>query len=514
VSTRHSDDTALTDRGESALVIERNGINLISEDERKGKPSDLFWPWFAANVSVLGVSYGSFILGFGLSFWQAVFAALVGVAVSFLFVGYIALAGKRGSAPTMTLSRSVFGIRGNRFPSAISWMLTVGWETALATLAVLATATVFDRLGWGGGNGIKVAALVVVVAMIVLGGTLGFDLIMRMQKWITVVAGALTVLYIVLTADHIHISRLGDLPSGSTQSVIGALLFTMTGFGLGWVNAAADYSRYLPRSAPSNGVVGWTTLGSSLGPAVLLVFGIMLAGSSSTLSTAIANDPVGALTELLPTWFLVPFAVTAVLGLVSGAVMDIYSSGLALLNVGLRVPRYVAVCIDACIMVVGTVYVVFFASDFLVPFEGFLITLGVPVAAWCGVFVADVMLRRQDYAEADLFAPGGRYGDVRWMPIALIVIATLLGWGLVTNTLASWLDWQGYLLGPLGLGGKSGDWAYANLGVIVALAFGFVGYALLGRRRIQQQEAMPASNGIASTDAAAARTGSTDPVER
>ena len=27
-------------------------------DERKGRPSDLFWPWFGANVSVLGLSYG------------------------------------------------------------------------------------------------------------------------------------------------------------------------------------------------------------------------------------------------------------------------------------------------------------------------------------------------------------------------------------------------------------------------------------------------------------------------
>ena len=34
------------------LQIEANGINVISDAERKGKPHDLFWPWFAANVSV------------------------------------------------------------------------------------------------------------------------------------------------------------------------------------------------------------------------------------------------------------------------------------------------------------------------------------------------------------------------------------------------------------------------------------------------------------------------------
>ena len=53
------------------LQVEMNGINVISESERKGHPRDLFWPWFAANISVLGLSYGAFVLGFGISFWQA-----------------------------------------------------------------------------------------------------------------------------------------------------------------------------------------------------------------------------------------------------------------------------------------------------------------------------------------------------------------------------------------------------------------------------------------------------------
>ena len=67
-------------------------------------------------------------------------------------------------------------------------------------------------------------------------------------------------------------------------------------------------------------------------------------------------------------------------------------------------------------------------------------------------------------------------------------LATGLGWGLVTNSAASWLDWQGYLLGPLGLGGTSGAWAYANLGVLAALAVGFLGTLALGRGRVRAQE--------------------------
>jgi NCS1 family nucleobase:cation symporter-1 len=473
------------------LQIEMNGINVITDAERKGHPRDLFWPWFAANVSVLGISYGAFELGFGISFWQAVGAGLVGIVVSFLLCGFIAVAGKRGSAPTMVLSRAAFGVRGNKLPAAISWLLTVGWETVLIILATLATATVFARLGWGGGTGTKVIALIVVSALTVIGGVMGFDLIMRMQAVITVVTAVLTVGFIVLVADKIHWHTVAAIPSGSAQKVIGALVFTMTGFGLGWVNAAADYSRYLPRRSSGRGVIGWTTFGSAVAPIFLLLFGLLLAGSSAKLSSAIAADPIGALTTLLPTWYLVPFAIVAVLGLVGGSVLDIYSSGLALLTLGLRTPRYVAALIDGTVMVLGTIYVVFIAKNFLIQFEGFLITLGVPIAAWCGVMLADIALRRKDYAEPDLYQRTGRYGDIRLLPLAVIVVSTVVGWGLVTNGNASWLTWQGYLLQPFGLGGKTGAWAFANLGVLVALAIGLVVTWAFGRAAVRAQESAP-----------------------
>ena len=475
----------------SRVAVETNGINVISESERKGTPRQLFWPWFGANVSVLGLAYGAFTLGFGISFWQAVVAGVVGIVVSFLLCGFVAIAGKRGSAPTLVLSRAAFGVTGGRVPAVLAWVLTVGWETVLTSLATLATATVFTELGWGGGTATQVVALLVVAGLVVVGGVLGFDLIMRMQAVITVVTGVLTVVYLVLVADEIDWGTVSGLPSGSTQAFIGALVFVMTGYGFGWVNAAADYSRYLPRSASTRGVVGWTTFGSALAPVVLLVVGLLLAGSSADLSSAIGADPIGALATLLPTWFLVPFALVAVLGLVGGALLDIYSSGLALLAAGVRIPRPVAASIDGVLMVLGAIWVVFLAEgDFFVQFQGFLITLGVPVAAWCGIVLADLLLRRRDYAEADLYDPRGRYGAVPPVPLALLVLGTVLGWGLVTNTYASWLTWQGYLLEAFGLGGRDGNWAFANLGVLVALVVGFAGTLLLRRGAVRRQEAL------------------------
>ena len=292
------------------------------------------------------------------------------------------------------LSRAAFGVQGNKLPALVSWILNVGWEIVLTVLATLATATVFHQLGWSSGDVTKVIAFLVITVLIVGSAALGFDTIMRLQAVITVVTGILTVIYFILVAGKIHWTTVSGLHSGSAQAFLGATVLVITGFGLGWVNTGADYSRYLPRRASGGGVVWWTTFGASVAPVFLLGFGLLLAGSSTSLSSAINTDPIGALATILPTWYLVPFVIVAVLGLVGGAVLDIYSSGLTLLAAGLRVPRWSAALLDGVLMIIGTIYVVFFSRNFIGPFEGFLITLGVPIAAWCGVMLADIALRR------------------------------------------------------------------------------------------------------------------------
>ena len=466
--------------------LELNGPNLIQESERSGTAKSLFWPWCGANVSLLALSYGAFFLGFGISFRQASYAAIFGTLLSFLVVGFSSLAGKKSNAPTMILSRAAFGVKGNVVPGALSYLIFVGWETVLVSLATLATGTVFARLGHINHNLSLIIGFIFAVSLTVFGGVLGFATIMKLQKWLTLVTVLMTFLYIALTFDSVNWTAVSAIKDGSTQGFIGALIFGITGIGLGWVNSAADYSRYLPRTVSSKAVIGWTVLGASLVPIVLVIYGSALAGSSKELSDAIAMDPIGALTMLLPTWYLIPFALVAVLGLVGGAILDLYSSGLTLVSIGLPVKRHIAASIDAVIMLAGTIYIVWFADNFFFPFQGFLITLGVPVAVWSAIFVADVVMRKRAYLEVDLFDEAGCYGAWNRKSLALMIIGTIIGWGFVTNTFASWLSWQGYFLNLIG--GKEGPWAFANVGVIFALIIGFFGYILLSRKTIAQQE--------------------------
>lgn len=471
------------------LGVEVTGIEIIDEAERTARPRDLFWPWFAANVSVFGISYAAFVLYFGVSVWQGILVAVIGIVVSFLLCGIIAISGKRGSAPTMILSRSAFGVTGQKVPGVISWFVSIGWETFLSIMAVLATATIFDRLGWSSGTGTKVIATVVVASVIVLASVAGYHIIMKLQSYLTWITGIVTILYIVMTLSHIDLEAVAATPAGSTQSVIGALVMVMTGFGLGWINIAADWSRYQRRDASGASIAFWNTFGGAVAPVLLVSYGLFLAASDERLMEGIANDPIGTLATILPTWFLVPFLVAAVLALVSGAVLGIYSSGLTLLSLGVRIPRPMAALVDGIILTIGTIWVVFFAESFLAAFQSFLITLGVPLASWAGIMIADITLRKRDYDDDALFDVRGRYGAWDWVSIGTMVVASIIGWGLVINLFAedaAWNNWQGYLLAPFG--GKDGVWASANLGVLLALVLSFLITLVARRGTVARQE--------------------------
>lgn len=450
--------------------VETRGIEPIPDEERHGRPAEQFWVWAAANIGLLGIVYGVIVVSFGLDLPQALLAAVVGTVGSFALVGAVSLAGKRTGAPTLVVSRAAFGRRGNALPNLVSYVSLVGWEIVLVALAVQAAEALLDRLGVSGGTWLTALAFVLVAGATIAIGLLGHATILRVQKWATYTFAALTVVFIALYLDEIDWDGLGALPSGSwLDAWVPAVSILAAGLGIGWINAAGDYSRYLPGSTSSRALWGFTTAGASVAALALIVFGVLIAGGGTELASS--GNPVADLAAPLPTWFLVPFLLAAAGGLISGAVLDIYSSGLNLLALGLRLERYKSVAIDGALMIAGNIYILFIAEDFLGTFQGFLLALAVPLAAWAAIFLTDMaLLRRGGYAVADLYRADGRYGDVNWAGVGSLVVATVVGLGLVTNGTFTWLGWW-----------AGGVFESSSLGLFVAFVLAGLLYALTAR---------------------------------
>ncbi|MEU4572216.1 cytosine permease [Nonomuraea sp. ATR24] len=454
------------------LAVERNGINAIPEGERRGRPSDLFWPWAGSNLSLFGVAFGVYVVGLGLGVVPAIITGAVGYALSFGLVGLVAVAGSRSGVPTMTLGRAPFGYQGNKLPAALSYVSNVGWETVLVTLAAQGGAAILGRVAPGVPATTATAVCFAVAALVTIAvGVYGHAMIMVVQRYLTYAFVVLTVIYMVLMAPRLGTAlEGGDAGPGAW---VGGVIFAMTLLGLGWVNCGADYSRYLPSASRPSRVALWTTLGGALPPMVLLVFGVLLAGGDPELAGAAAGDPVAALAGALPTWFLLPYLLTAIGGFLAGAIMDIYSSGLSMLALGVPIRRHYAVLIDGLLMVLGGYYLLFVSTSFLATFQAFLAIIGVVMAAWVAVFLVDLWRLRDGGRSYDerLLRPGAP--AVNWAGVVSLVAASFVGIGLISSADPNIAGLVGFLMSD---DLKAGTFASANIGVVVALVLAGVLY--------------------------------------
>lgn len=162
--------------------------------------------WVAANISVLLLTMGAGLVIFNrLNIWQVLVVAVAAPVVSYGIVGLISIAGKRGGAPGMALSRAVFGQRGNLFPGSLIWVARWGWETINAVSGAYAVLTVLDLLfGIGSSTPLIVVTLLFFVGCTFAVSGLGIKALRVCSTWSTYLFGAFSVLvlgYLVVTTD-------------------------------------------------------------------------------------------------------------------------------------------------------------------------------------------------------------------------------------------------------------------------------------------------------------------------
>ncbi|MEO8971268.1 MAG: cytosine permease [Ktedonobacteraceae bacterium] len=374
--------------------VEMHGIDPIDQQERHGKPLELFWIWFASNIGILGVIYGAFYLvGSGLNVWQGLVVGLIATAVSFLFVGLLSLPGVWAGAPMLTLSRAVFGTRGNIGPTLVSWLSLVGWETILVITSAGALLELLQVFGIQTSAVWTVLSIIVLAAAVVACGYWGHATLVWLQRAATWVFGILTVVIIAFIVPQTNWGKLFSQPPGPWDTgVVTAFVLIMAGTGIGWINSGADYARYLPHRSSGRAITLWTLLGGTLPLYVLMIVGVLLA--SFRADTLTASDALAPIREALPSWLAVPYLVTAIGGLLAGAALDIYSSGLNLLALGLPIKRQYAVLIDGVLMVLGAIYVLLVRNDFQGALTSFLLLLAAGLTVWAAIFLIDMIWRR------------------------------------------------------------------------------------------------------------------------
>ena len=368
--------------------------DLIPENERTGQPKQLFWIWFSLNIGIMGLVYGGMIVSYGLNFIQSVVAALLGAA-SFALIGYLSLPGKLGKAPTFVLSRAPFGTKGNLIPAVLAWICLIGWlsvgnvPTGIFSINAIVTAMGFEVTTTTQVIGLIGLAIAIMALSLVKQETL-----VKAQTIFTYIFGALTVIVLVILVPQTDWAALMNMPNGDwVGGVLPAISIIIAGSALSWAMCASDYSCYQsPQS--SNQSIFWTTTFASATPLFVIMFlGILMNATNPELISS--ADPIAALALQMPKWMVVPYFITALGGIIPPAVISLRSGRNALEATSIKLSDRASIIFHGAIMVLLPTYVLFINGDFLGAFQMFLGVVGIGLAAWTAVFVADYIILRK-----------------------------------------------------------------------------------------------------------------------
>ena len=407
--------------------VEQNGINLIPDGERKGKPRGLMWVFAGANLVLINVIVGALLATMGLSYTQMLVVAL-SANLLYLLVGYGGVPGARVGTTTLVISRTAFGRQGNIVPSILSWLTVVGWEAVNLVLGGLAVFSLAEGLGFPLETAGKSIALILLAGFTFGVAILGHATIFVLQRVFTWALGLIILGLIPQVWAAPALPQAGGA-AGSASLTTLCLAFSLTAaLPISWVNYPADYTRYLPRATRGSSITLWTFLGGYVPTVLLMIIGFVAAKAADLA------DPVGGFQPLLAPWYFQLFLVVVLGGTITNNLLNTYSSGMSLLAAGLNVSRPVAVVIDAVFASAAAIYAIFF-HDFTASFIAFLSLMVAWLAPWAGVYTADLWLRNSKYNGTDLVSvDGGRYrysagwhatGYIAWLAgVAVAVLCT------------------------------------------------------------------------------------------
>jgi nucleobase:cation symporter-1, NCS1 family len=393
--------------------IETHGIEIIPESQRGGTPRRLFWIWLGGTFYVNGLVVGGLLPYLGLNLWQSLLCILL-AAICTIGLGVFTVYGARYGTSTMVIGRASLGRRGQLAPTLLTWLGAVGWECVVSVVAaLLVSAAVTHQWPHADTTVVEIIAFIVVLGGLLMWSLFGHATIGKLQKPLSMLSAVLLIGLVPALLIHGHLAAISwtgylSPPAGHTvwASWFFAFMILMSSGCWGWTAYAAEYARYLPKDTPSKSIISNVFWGSNIGYTVVLLIGLLIA------FTLKAADPITAVPTFLPLWYLILFVLVIVVSTWTTGVLDAYTSGLALLALGLKVPRPVTVIADAILLAIGGVYALFI-YNFIGSFEEFLGLSIAWLAAWNAVVLIDHFMNRKtlnyDKPEDLLAGEGGRY---------------------------------------------------------------------------------------------------------
>jgi NCS1 nucleoside transporter family len=453
------------------LRIDAHSIEPIPEADKDSTGPQQMWIWAGANIAPINWALGALGIVLKLGLWETIAVIVLGNVVGCAIFAAFTVMGHRTGVNQMVLCRSAFGRRGAFLPSALMFLMTLGWIGVNTYFPVKIAVAILGQFGiddtWL--TNLVVATVVMVIQVLI--GIYGFYAIRTFEKYTVPVTAAIMVLMSVLAWTRpgvVNWHLTSTLPPAAHLAMITLLMTAIgVGWGISWVTWASDYSRFVPRTVSSTAVFWYSYAGMFVPTVWLAVLGATLASVTQDTDPAkMVSAVFGGVTSILVLLMVLH-------GPIATNILNVYSAALAALSMGLRLSRTVMALIAGAVGYVVTVYFVFQPS-FAKAFDNWMISLLLWMSPWAGVVLTDFFIVRRGRIDvAELYRPPEQsaYGDVNWSAIAAFLVGLIAGWSVEDGLVPA-------LQGPISARLLSG----ADLSWLVGIVVAGAAYLVLARR--------------------------------
>src|SRR5205809_6114021 len=373
----------------------------------------------------------------------------------------------------MVLGRSAFGRRGAYLPSALMFLMTLGWIGVNTYFPVKIAVAILGQFGVSDTWLVNLIVSTVVMVLQVVIGVYGFCAIRTFEKYTVPPTAAIMLLMSIMAWTRPGVVNWGltsTLPPGAHFAMLTLLMTAIgVGWGISWVTWASDYSRFVPRNVSSASVFWYSYVGMFVPTVWLAILGATIA--SVTLDT----DPAKMVSAVFGGVASLLVLLMVLHGPIATNILNVYSAALAALSMGIRLSRTALALIAGIAGYLVTIYFIF-APSFAKAFDNWMISLLLWMSPWAGVVLADFFIKRRsgiDVAELYREPERSAYGDINWGAIVAFVVGLIAGWSVEDGLVPA-------LQGPIStklLSGADLSWL---VGIAVAVGLDLV----LGRRAV------------------------------
>src|SRR6267142_1252550 len=269
------------------LRADVHSIEPIPETDRDSTGPQQMWIWAGANIAPVNWALGALGIVLKLGLWETIAVIVVGNLFGCAIFAAFTVMGHKTGVNQMVLSRSAFGRRGAYLPSALMFLMTLGWIGVNTYFPVKISMAILGQFGIADTLVATFIVITVVMVLQVVIGIYGFYAIRTFEKYTVPPTVAIMVLMSVLAWSQpgvVNWHLASTLAPGAHLAMLTLLMTAIgVGWGISWVTWASDYSRFVPRNVSSTSVFWYSYVGMFVPSVWLAILGATIA--SVTLDT-------------------------------------------------------------------------------------------------------------------------------------------------------------------------------------------------------------------------------------